>query len=129
MWLRGLSEIMVANPVLAARQFVIARSVSDEAIQSGDPDWIASLPLAMTNRSRGAPERPSYAKPRSKIVTTRLGPVVHAKMPQQDAGGSIRKHRFGMDARVKPGHDGWQERTKNVGSRTPTEAKSSSAAP
>jgi hypothetical protein len=44
MWLRGLSEIMVANPVLAARQFVIARSVSDEAIQSGDPDWIASRP-------------------------------------------------------------------------------------
>jgi hypothetical protein len=33
---------------------VIARSERDEAIQDGISDWIASLALAMTSRSRGA---------------------------------------------------------------------------
>ncbi len=50
--------------MLAAR-LVIARSGRDEAIQGGASDWIASLhfvALAMTNRSRGAAEHPSYGK-------------------------------------------------------------------
>ncbi len=49
----------MSSTALAIRlgALVIARSVSDEAIQSGNPAWIASLhyvALAMTNRSRGA---------------------------------------------------------------------------
>jgi hypothetical protein len=51
-----------ASLFLAMRQVVIARSVSDEAIQSGASDWIASLPLAMTRRSRDAFQHPSYGK-------------------------------------------------------------------
>jgi hypothetical protein len=52
----------------------------DEAIQDGISDWIASLALAMTSRSRDASQHPSYATPFPETVTTGLGldPVVHA---------------------------------------------------
>ena len=69
---------------------VIARSTRDEAIQGGASDWIASLhfvALAMTSRSRGAAERPSYAKHCRLLVTTGLDPVVHAEDQQASAGG------------------------------------------
>ncbi len=90
---------------------VIARSVGDEAIQTGAADWIASLhyvPLAMTDRSRDAAAHPSYATPRSRHSLTRhhrLDPVVHAELQQANAGGSIRKRDFRMDCRIKSGND------------------------
>jgi len=46
---------------------VIAKSASDEAIQSGASDWIASrhfVALAMTSRSRDAFQHPSYENER-----------------------------------------------------------------
>jgi len=51
------------------------------------------------HRSRGAAERPSYDKPLSEIVTTRLDPVVHAEPPRPSAGGSAAQRSFCMDCR------------------------------
>jgi hypothetical protein len=58
------------NLVLAMRPttLVIARSASDEAIQSGTSAWIASrhdVALAMTSRSRGATKHPRHCEEHS----------------------------------------------------------------
>jgi len=69
---------------------VIARSISDEAIQCGALDWIASrhfVPLAITKRSRGAPLRPSYSTPLSEIVTTGHKPFAERRPLDAYAGG------------------------------------------
>jgi hypothetical protein len=51
-------------------------------------------------------------------------PVVDAELQQANAGGSIRKRRFGMDCRVKPGHDGRTGKNeKRFGGETPTDAR------
>ncbi len=81
--------------VLATRLriLVIARSASDEAIQSGASAWIASrhfVPLAMTSRSRDAFRHPSSAtsnenfpQRRERSAERRIQPWPHRRMRQR----------------------------------------------
>jgi hypothetical protein len=91
---------------------------SDEAIQSGIS--VASrhdVALAMTSRSRDASQRPRHATPLSEVVTTDLHSVLRAKRQQANAGGSIGKRRFARMTKEK------NERKKNIGGETPTDAR------
>jgi hypothetical protein len=67
-----------------------------------------TMDLNEQSHSRDAPAHPSYATPLSELVTTGHSrsqngvlqtpmPVVHAELRQANAGGSIRKRRFGTD--------------------------------
>jgi hypothetical protein len=61
---------------------------------SGRTRW-----LAMTSRSRGAPERPSYGKLLTEIVTTGLDPVVMQTARTQTPVEALCERIFSMDAR------------------------------
>src|SRR4029077_9909883 len=104
---------------------VIARSVSDEAIQSGASDWIASrhfAALAMTTRSRGAPLRPELCH---ATVTPLLdsSPSGLTRWSMLSCSSKCRwKHSQGAaSARMTDGKE-WKER-KKFGGETPTDAR------
>jgi hypothetical protein len=73
---------------------------SDEAIQSGASDWIASrhfMALAMTRRSRDAPSHPSYATAHLKTDTTDFIRCSMRSRSRPMPVEALAKRRFGTD--------------------------------
>jgi hypothetical protein len=85
---------------------------------SGRTRWLATSPhwgeVKMDSRSRSASSRPKPWHLTHLNPHHRFHAVLHTKLQQANAGGSIRKRRFGMD-------DGTNGR-KRFGSETPTDA-------
>jgi hypothetical protein len=111
--------LQVNTIILAARlsALVIARSVSDEAIQCGISDWIASLTLGMTSRSRDTLRHRAAAasvilrcersEPRRTTARTpRPHPSRAASRPPQDDGLQVNTFILAMRLRIRamPSH-------------------------